>query len=102
MKIIKMIIIQKIQVDFFFKTIKLCFIAINDLFFKDSNDKSQKQLPLWLRDGLEKIKQEKEKKKENSKPEPIPAPKPVFNFFYNFKKNVQLVKNSFCLNCQMF
>ena len=44
----------------------------------DYNEKSTKQLPLWLREGLEKIKQEKEKKKENSKPDPIPPPpKPV-------------------------
>ena len=37
----------------------------------DANDKSQssKQLPLWLREGLEKIKQEKQKK-ETEKKEP--------------------------------
>ncbi len=41
----------------------------------DANDKSQssKQLPLWLREGLEKIKQEKQKK-ETEKKEPKMAP----------------------------
>lgn len=39
------------------------------------SEKSQKQLPLWLREGLEKIKQEKQKK-ETEKPKPVET-KPV-------------------------
>jgi len=44
-------------------------------------------LPSWLRDGLEKIKQEKQKKQEHSKPEPIPQPKPVRGIatYFNLK-----------------
>ena len=40
---------------------------------QDMNEKSQKQLPLWLREGLEKIKQEKQKKETEKKPEPKPV-----------------------------
>lgn len=39
----------------------------------DGSEKSaqnSKQLPLWLREGLEKIKQEKQKKETNKKEEP--------------------------------
>ena len=54
----------------------------------DANDKSQsnKQLPLWLREGLEKIKQEKQKKETEKKETKKKEPKMVIVFVIVFNQ----------------